>query len=121
MNKFEIWSDKFGKAWEKLDPDGAMAMFSKDNLEYFETVFTDPCKSWDDVYKLWEIVPTNQSDVTYWSELFAVNSDHAIIHWKVSRLFIPTGKKQEIDGIFEIKLDQNSICTYFKQWRSVKE
>jgi hypothetical protein len=121
MNKFEKWSDEFGKAWERLDPDGAMAMFSKDNLKYFETVFTNPCISWDEAYKLWEVVPTNQKDVKYWSEVLATNSNCAIIHWKVSRLCISTGRKQEFDGIFEIKLDQKDLCTYFKQWRSVKE
>lgn len=106
MNKFQNWSDELGKSWVKLDPDRAMSLFSKDSLEYYESVFTDPCVSWDEVYKLWEVIPNNQKNVKYWSEVISSDGNHAIIHWKVSRLFIPTDKNQEIDGIFEIRLDE---------------
>ena len=121
MDKFDKWLKDFGSAWENLNPDAAMSMFSKDELEYFETVFDKPCTNWDEVYKLWEIIPINQKDVKFWSEILMFDGSRAIVHWKVKRVFIQTNKNQLIDGIFEIKLNPEGLCTYFKQWRSVKE
>ncbi len=44
----------------------------------------------------------------------------AIINFKMIRNLTLTNEKQEIDGIFQISLNQDNLCNYFKQWRFTK-
>ena len=39
----------------------------------------------------------------------------------MTRTMTKTNQKQEIDGIFQISLDENELCSYFKQWRFTKQ
>lgn len=119
-SNFNIWAEKFGTAWANLDPEGALAMLSKD-IKYFESNFTPACSSWDEVVSLWKIVPTNQKDVSFKHEVMLTEKDMGIIRWQVSRTLIPANKHQDIDGIFLVKLNEDGLCTMFRQWRSVKE
>lgn len=112
---------RFGKAWENLNPDEAMAQFSKEDLTYYESVFSQPLTSWEDVHRLWDIIPANQKNVKFKYEILITSENHSIIHWKVERFFVPINAMQKIDGVFEIKLDDRGLCIYFKQWRTVKE
>jgi len=115
------WCTRFGHAWEKLDPNKVMAGFSQEELNYYESVFTRPYTSWKEAHKLWDVVPDNQKNVKFKFDILMTSQNHAVIHWEVERILIPQDKKQQIDGIFEIKLDSRGLCTYFKQWRTVKE
>ena len=117
---FSIWVEKFGKAWSDLDPEGALAMLSRD-VEYYESPFSDSCKSWDEVKKLWEVIPHNQKDVTFKHDVIMVEGDLGLIHWRVTRTIVPADKYQEFDGVFLVRLNQEGLCTMFKQWRMIKE
>jgi hypothetical protein len=116
--KFNEWFKKLGKAWCELDPEKAIALFSKD-VEYYESVFEKPCENWDKVYELWKVIPENQKDVTFEFKIVAEKDNLAVANWKVNRTF--NDKKQKIDGIFIIKLNEEGLCNYFKQWRSTNE
>lgn len=35
----------------------------------------------------------------------------------MTRIMTKTNETQEIDGIFQISLNDEGKCTYFKQWR----
>jgi len=122
MNKsdFYEWGEKFGSAWSRLDVEGALAMLSKD-VEYYESNFSPACSSWEEVVKLWEVVPRNQKNVVFNHEVIVVEGDFGCIRWQVSRDLISTGKHQKIDGIFIIQLNSKGLCTIFRQWRSVVE
>jgi hypothetical protein len=95
-------------------------LFSKD-CKYYEFAYGKPCKSWNDILKLWSVVPKNQKDVTFDFEILAVSDNTCIVNWGVSRTLIPSEKKQFIDGIFQISLNKEGLCNFFKQWRTVKE
>ena len=115
---FEEWLTKFGNTWCAQDPDKTMELFSKD-VEYYESVFEKPCANWDEVYNLWKVVPDNQKDVTYKFQLTSITEDLAVANWQVTRTLMPSNTKQNIDGIFVIKLNKKGLCNYFKQWRAV--
>ncbi len=122
MNKsgFETWLTKLGKAWSERNPKTAASLFSKD-CKYYESVFEEPCKSWDDILKLWLVVPENQKDVTFDFKVIAVSDKTCIANWRVSRTLLPNNEKQFIDGIFQISLNKKGLCNYFRQWRMVKK
>ena len=69
---------------------------------------------------MWAIVPKNQSNIYYEGNILFEDDDHCIYHFLMQRT-MATGKIQNIDGIFEIKLNENNLLTYFKQWRFTKE
>ena len=117
---FSIWAEKFLKAWAELNPRGALSVLSRD-VEYYESPFSGPCKSWEEVEKLWKVVPHNQKDITYKHDVLMVEGNLGLIHWEVSRTTLPEGKRQKFDGVFLVRLNKKGLCTMFKQWRMIKD
>ena len=122
MNKsgFEAWLKKHGKAWSERNPQAAASLFSKD-CKYYESALGEPCENWDAILKLWSVVPENQRDVTFDFKIIAIEENAGIVNWRVERTLLPSNEKQLIDGIYEISLNGQGLCTYFKQWRTVRQ
>lgn len=118
--QLDLWLSKFGQAWCDRNVERVMLLFDKDDITYYESVFNPPITSWDSVKKLWEVVPTNQKDITFTHEIILCSKNQGIVNWKVSRIFIPKNENQSIEGIFQISLNENGLCIFFKQWRMVK-
>jgi len=118
--RFKTWLDKFGKAWCDKNIDQVIKLFDSENIAYYESVFNLPITSLDEVRKLWQVVPENQKDITFKYKIILSSENEAVINWKVYRFFIPTNEHQNIDGIFQISLNQDGLCTFFKQWRTIK-
>ncbi|MBU0708831.1 nuclear transport factor 2 family protein [Patescibacteria group bacterium] len=119
-NDFSAWAEKFLKAWANLTPKAALSTLSKD-VKYYESPFTAPCKSWEDVEKLWRVVPLNQKDITYKHDVLMIEEGLGLIHWNVTRTTVPADKYQEFDGVFLVRLNEKGLCTMFKQWRMINE
>ena len=62
-----------------------------------------------------DIVPLNQSNIQYSYEIVVSNDNVCVANWKMTRII--NGNKQFIDGIFQISLNDDNLCNYFKQWR----
>jgi len=122
MNKiqFDDWISEYGKAWTSLDPDAVMKLIDHEELVYYESTFNKPKKSWDEVNELWQIVPSNQKDVTFWYEILMTDGDSVLAHVKITRTMVPSGEMQDIDAAFMFRLNERSLCTYFRQWRMFK-
>lgn len=113
---YEKWTKDLMDSWSFLEGQKTALLFSKD-VKYYETPMGEPCNSWEDVVKLWEVVPNNQKDITYKFHILCCNNNVCVINWQLERIFIPNNEKQIIDGIFQISLDDKGLCNYFKQWR----
>lgn len=122
MNKiqFDDWISEYGKAWTSLDPDAVMKRIDHEELVYYESTFNKPKKSWDEVNELWQIVPSNQKDVTFWYEILMTDGDAVLAHVKITRTMVPSGEMQDIDAAFMFRLNERGLCTYFRQWRMFK-
>jgi hypothetical protein len=118
-NRFDVWMTRFGKAWSERNVDDVMSLFDRRDITYFESVFTPPIRSWEIVKKLWDVVPANQKDISFSHDILQCSKTQAVIHWTASRFYIPKNEKQDIDGIFQISLNDKGLCTFFKQWRMV--
>ena len=117
--KYDTWTKEFMESWKKLDWRRTLNTISE-NCKYYENPIDEPCNNFDEIVKLWKVVEENQKDITYSYEIIAYNNDVAIINWQMTRKFIPTNSVQNIDGIFEISLDNECKCTLFKQRRFTK-
>ena len=118
MNKeiYEKWTKEFMESWKNLDWKRTLETLDK-NVKYFENPIDKPCANFDEVINLWNVVADNQKDISYKFEIVSFNEDICIINWQMTRTMTKTDTKQEIDGIFQISLNDEGKCTYFKQWR----
>jgi hypothetical protein len=119
--RYEKWVRAMMNSWQNLDGAKTADLFALD-VTYYETLDTAPCSSWEVVAKLWEVVPVNQKDIEYSFEVICHDEICGIVNWKMNRKLIAESKiiKQYIDGIFQIKLDDDEKCCFFKQWRFTK-
>ena len=120
-NNYSDWALAMMESWKNLEGGATAKLFSTD-VEYYESLDMPPCRNFDDVVKLWEVVPENQSNISYSYSVIAEGPDCGIIHWTMTRDFCTPVEKitQFIDGIFQIKLNEQGKCNYFKQWRFTK-
>lgn len=114
--KYEIWTKRFMDSWKNLDWESTLETLDK-NVEYYENPIDNPCKDFNEVTNLWNVVADNQKDIDYKFELVCYDETYAIINWQMTRTMTQTNTKQEIDGIFQVSINEEGKCTYFKQWR----
>ena len=114
--KYENWTREFMDSWKDLEWKRTLELLSK-NVKYYENPIDKPCSNFDEVVKLWEVVADNQKDIDYKFNIVSYTEDVCIINWQMTRTMTSNNQKQEIDGIFQISLDEKGLCSYFKQWR----
>ena len=121
MDKSDLkyWVKKLGNAWSSKDAKIAASLFAK-NCRYYESALEKPCNNWNYILKLWSAAPKNQKNVVFKFKIFSIWDKFAIVNWKVKRTLLSSNEKQVIDGIFQISLNKNGLCTFFKQWRASK-
>ena len=120
MKNYNKFLKAFMDSWKNLDGEKTCELMA-DNLEYFENPIDKPLIRKEEVKPLWAIVPENQKDITYSGNILFQNNESCIYNFTMTRTIIKTGKIQNIDGVFEIKLNEDNLLTYFKQWRFTKE
>lgn len=88
---------------ENLDWKRTLELLDKD-VKYYENPIDMPCKNFEEVEKLWKIIPDNQRDITYKFEIVAFNENTCIINWQMQTL-------EELISIFPAQdffdLDEN--------------
>ena len=114
--KYDNWTKEFMESWKELDWERTLKTLDK-NVEYYENPIDKPCSSFNEVINLWNVVGDNQKDIEYKYEIVSYNEKTCIINWQMTRTMTKNDVKQEIDGIFQISLNEEGLCTFFKQWR----
>ena len=114
--KYENWTREFMDSWKELDWKRTLKLLNK-NVKYYEKPIDKPCRNFEEVTNLWNVVADNQKDIEYKFKILAHNDETCIVNWQMTRVMTKGNTKQEIDGIFQISLDEEGKCTYFKQWR----
>lgn len=116
VNKYDAWVKEFMESWKELDWERTLKTLDK-NVKYYENPIDEPCKNFEEVVSLWDVVADNQKDIEYKYEIVAYNDETCIINWQMTRTMTKSETKQEIDGIFQVSLNEDGKCTFFKQWR----
>lgn len=116
LEKYDTWTKEFMESWKLLDWRKTLALLSED-VKYYENPIDAPCKNFEEVTNLWNVVEENQKDIDYKYKIISFNEETCIINWQMTRTMTKTGVKQEIDGIFQVSVNDEGKCTYFKQWR----
>lgn len=119
-NNYETWTREFLESWKNLDWEKTLETLDK-TVIYYENPIDEPCKDFEEVTALWNVVATNQRDIDYQFEIIAFDENFCMVNFQMTRTMTATNKKQWIDGVFQISLNSENKCTYFKQWRFTKE
>ena len=114
--RYNIWAENFMESWKQLDWRRTLETLSKD-VKYYENPIDEPCKNFAEVVNLWNVVEENQKDINYKYKIISFDEKVCIINWQMTRTMTKTNIKQDIDGIFQISLNEEGKCSYFKQWR----
>ncbi|MCI8347364.1 MAG: SnoaL-like domain-containing protein [Bacilli bacterium] len=114
--KYDIWIKEFMESWKELDWERTLKTLDKE-IKYYENPIDEPCKNFAEVTNLWNVVADNQKDIEYKYQIIAYSEENCIVNWQMTRVMTKTNTKQEIDGIFQIALNDAGKCTLFKQWR----
>ncbi len=118
--KYHNWIKEFMDSWKALDWERTLKTLDQ-NVEYYENPIDEACNSFDEVISLWNVVADNQKDIDYQYQILSYNEDTCIVNFQMTRTMTSTGARQEIDGIFQISLNEDLKCTFFKQWRFTRE
>lgn len=118
--KYNHWIKEFMDSWKALDWERTLKTLDQ-NVEYYENPIDEACNSFDEVISLWNVVADNQKDIDYQYQILSYNEDTCIVNFQMTRTMTSTGARQEIDGIFQISLNEDLKCTFFKQWRFTRE
>lgn len=118
--KYEKWTKEFMESWKELDWKRTLETLDK-NVEYYENPIDKPCQKFEEVTYLWNVVEDNQKDISYKFEIISYNENTCIVNWQMTRTMTKSETKQEIDGIFQVSINDEGKCTYFKQWRFTRE
>ena len=121
MKNYNKFIKKFMDSWKNLEGVQTCELLANTLEGYYETPLDKPLTTKDAVKPLWEIVPKNQKDISYTYDILFEDNEHCLFHFTMTRTMTATNKVQHIDGICEIKLDDNNLLTLFKQWRFTKE
>ena len=114
--KYLAWATEFMESWKDLDYKRTLKTLDE-NVLYYENPIDSPCKDFNEVVNLWKIVKDNQKDIDYSFDIVSYDEKICIINWRMTRVLTSNNIKQEIDGIFEISLNEEGKCILFKQWR----
>lgn len=113
---YQKWTTEFMESWKNLDWKKTLETLDK-NVEYYENPLDKPCANFEEVTNLWSVVADNQKDIDYDFQIIAYDENTCIINWQMTRTMTNTNTRQEIDGIFQVSVNKDTKCTYFKQWR----
>ncbi len=117
---FRSWLEAYKAAWERRDPDAAVALFS-DMAVYHEAPFREPMRGRDVIRAYWEHIPRTQEQVNFQFEVLAVAGDAGIARWWASFVRIPAGKRVHLDGMAVAHFDGEGKCVLFREWWHKRE
>ena len=111
----EKWLQKYKEAWESRNPDQAVNLFA-DNAQYFLSPFESPFTGKSEIRDYWEDVPIFQTNNKFQFEVLFVKENKGFAHCHGTFELVVSGDINEMDGIFEVEMDENGKCKRLRQW-----
>ena len=102
------WLNKLKEYWFNKDIEKAVSLFTKTTF-YQETPFMKPYTTIEEINQEWQHVKDeNIQEIDF--KILAIENNILIVEWFLKQ------NNQEVDGIYEIKFNDNLECIYFKSW-----
>lgn len=106
------WLQRFKEYWLNKDVDKVMTLFEKTTF-YQETPFMEAYTTLDEIREDWNnIKNANIQDIDF--KILAKEDLTLIVEWYLKQDDV------ELDGIYEIKFDNDLNCISFRSWEMEK-
>jgi hypothetical protein len=112
--RFKDWLNKLKEVWETKNPN-AVVNLCAEKFVWYETPFDKPFTTKEQLLKDWQGI-LNQENIVVSFEILSVKRNLGIAKWRAAFIRLPSKEKTELDGVFQISLDENGQCVEFRQW-----
>jgi hypothetical protein len=119
QKRFESWLKKLRSAWENRSPEAAADLFAGD-VKFWETPFDSPIRDKAAIKRVWLEVPRFHKNIKVQTKILVVQGPLCIVQWKAAFTRVGSGKKAELAGVYKIVLNEEGLCTEFRQWFNSK-
>lgn len=119
----ERWLAGYGAAWEGKDPAQLAALFDS-AASYVETPFSHPFEGLEAIQSYWRNAVSAQEDIRFQAELWSIDGDVAIAHWRTTFTRLPVKASSTLDGLFHLKFRSTAdgvICVQLREWWHYRE
>ena len=123
MNEAQLtaWMDAYAVAFEKQDAVAAARLFTPDGT-YQWGPFGELLRGPGQIRAKWEEVGDPPADrVTFEYEVIAVTDAVGVSRWMATHSYPDDRKLFRYDGVFEVALDGDGLCTSFREWWNMRE
>lgn len=114
--RLKRWLDAYGDGWVTQSPAKTLSLFAPD-ATYMYTPFHRLMRGHDDIRQYVERGAVGlQEDIHFSYELLAVTEAFGIARWKADLIWKATGERLRFDGIYQVFLNEQDLCTEFNEW-----
>jgi len=116
-----VWMDAYGVAFEQQDAEAAAALFTPE-ATYQWGPFGETLRGPGEIRAKWEEASDPPATpVPFDYEVIAVTETIGVARWLATHSYPSDGKRFRYDGIFEVALDGDGLCTSFREWWNTRE
>ena len=111
---FQSWLTAYGAAWEKLDAEAYLPLFSED-AAYYWTPFEAPHRGHDAILAALVDAIARQGDPSFSATVIAVEGDIGWAQWSCSFTRKGTDDPVRIEGVLKAVFRDGKCCE-FREW-----
>ncbi|MEX2008391.1 MAG: nuclear transport factor 2 family protein [Candidatus Spechtbacterales bacterium] len=111
---YKEWLERLVHIWETKNPNAVLDLVAEKFI-WHEAPFEKPITTKEDLLQEWQTILNHEEiNVTY--EIYTVEDNVGIAHWRATFTRVPSKEKARLDGIYKVTLDEEGKCTEFHQW-----
>jgi ketosteroid isomerase-like protein len=116
------WMTAYGRAYRGRDPDAGAALFA-DRATYQWGPFGPLLRGRDAIREEWArgVERMEPGDIGFRHEVLIAGPDLGVARWLASYPVNGDSAREEIDGIFAVRLGADGLCVEFREWWNSRE
>jgi ketosteroid isomerase-like protein len=115
IEEFTLWLRAYQSAWEGRDSAAAARLFA-DDARYYWTPLVPPQNGPAEIAAAWEGAVSQQRDVRFTFQVFAVAGPTGFATWRADFTRLPTQFKVRIEGVLSAEFASAGQCRVFREW-----
>lgn len=112
---FESWLSAYGAAWEALDAEAYMPLFT-DDAAYHWSPFDAPKRGHDEIRAALKTALERQIGPEFSFEIIMAGGDTGWAHWACGFIRAGTDYPVRIDGVLKARFAEDGRCCEFREW-----
>ena len=113
--QFTQWLRAYQSAWEGRNAAAAARLFTDDSRYYWTPLVPPQCGP-AEIAAVWEAAVTNQRDVRFTFDVFAVSGPTGFATWRADFVRLPDQFKVRIEGVLSSEFATAGQCRVFREW-----